>query len=235
MKKLNLIFVFLMTSVGFGLNAQNLDEIVSKHIEAIGGKANWDKIKTLRYESTMKAQGADIKFTVVIIDDKAMRSDIAVMGMNGFSILNTKEGWNYMPWAGQTKSEAMTPDDVKNAQDELSIKDEFLTYRQLGKTLDYYGMDDIDGTECFKLKMTVKEGKETTFYIDPSNYLVIKKTEKIKANGQENESSTFYSDYKTLPEGIVYPMSTFSGWQELTTTKVEINPLIDESIFKPGK
>ncbi len=207
MKKLSLIFVLLMTSFGFGLNAQNLDEIVSKHIEAIGGKANWDKIKTLRYESTMKAQGADIKFTVVIIDDKAMRSDIAVMGMNGFSILNTKEGWNYMPWAGQTKSEAMTPDDVKNAQDELSIKDEFLTYRQLGKTLDYYGMDDIDGTECFKLKMTDKEGKETTFYIDPSNYLVIKKTEKIKANGQENESSTFYSDYKTLPEGIVYPMS----------------------------
>lgn len=215
--------------------AQNLDEIVAKHIEAIGGKANWEKVKTLRYQSVMKAQGAEIKFTVVIIDNKAFRSDISVMGMNGFSILNNKEGWNYMPWAGQSKSEAMTEDDVKNSQDDLSLQDEFITYKALGKTLDYYGMDDIDGTECFKLKMTDKQGKESTFYIDPSNYLVIKKTVKVQSNGQESESSTFYSDYKTLPEGIVYPMSVFTGWQEQTTVKVEINPVVDETIFKPNK
>lgn len=236
MKTLHLLSISLLA--GFmNLNgfSQNIDDIVNKHIAAIGGRENWAKIKTLRTESTMKAQGADIKFVTVQIDKKALRSDIYVMGMMGFNIISTTEGWNYAPWAGQTKSEAMTADDVKNSQDNLEIQDEFLTYKEKGKKLDYYGMDDIDGTECFKLKMTDKDGKETTFYIDPENYLVIKETTKVQANGQESENSSFYSDYKKLEEGIVFPMSVSSGWSEIQTTKLEINPKIDESIFKPSK
>jgi hypothetical protein len=227
--------VLVFSLLSLNVVSQTIDEIVTKHIEAIGGKENWEKIKSLRIESMMKAQGAEIRFTVIQVDKKAVRSDISVMGMVGFNIVSTTEGWNYMPWQGHTKSEAMTADDVKNAQDELSIKDEFLTYKELGKKIDYYGMDDIDGTECFKIKMTDKDGKETTFYIDPANYLVIKKTEKMKANGQESESSTFYSDYKKLDEGITFPMSKSNGWNETEITKLEINPTVNESIFKPSK
>lgn len=227
--------VLSLSMIGLSGFAQSLDEIVNKHIEAIGGKENWAKIKTLKTESTMKAQGAGIKFTVYQLDKKALRQDISVMGMTGFSIINTTEGWVFMPWQGHTKSEAMTADDVKNSQDELSIQDEFLTYKELGKTIDYYGMDDIDGTECHKIKMTDKDEKETTFYIDPSNYLVIKKTEKIKSNGQETENSSFYSDHKKTNEGVVFAMSVSSGWGESEITKLEINPKIDEAVFKPSK
>ncbi|MDI1354336.1 MAG: hypothetical protein PSX36_05440 [bacterium] len=218
-----------------GVFSQTLEEIVSKHIEAIGGKDSWEKVRTMRYESVMKAQGAEIHFTVVKSDRIALRSDISVMGMKGFNIVTTKEGWSYAPWAGQTKSEAMTADNVKNSQDELNIKDEFLTYKELGKTIEYFDMDDIDGTECFKIKMTNKDGKETTYYIDPGNYLTIKKTEKIKSDGQETENSTFYSNYKMLAEGLNIPMMTTSGWSEMETLKLEINPKIDDAIFKPGK
>lgn len=233
LKKISLVLFCGLSSLL--LNSQTLDEIVNKHIEAIGGKENWSKIKTLKVESNMKANGADIKFTVYQLDKKAMRQDISVMGMTGFSIINNTEGWVFMPWQGHTKSEAMTADDVKNSQDELSIQDEFLTYKELGKTLDYYGMDDIDGTECHKIKMIDKAEKETTFYIDPSNYLVIKKTVKMKANGQENENSSFYSDHKKTNEGVIFPMSVSSGWGESEITKLEINPKIDESVFKPSK
>lgn len=236
MKKLNVyLLVIVLSSFSLSSIAQNLEEIVAKHIEAVGGRSNWEKIQTLRSESVMKAQGADIKFLTVVQNKKASRSDIYVMGMKGFSILTINQGWSYYPWQGQAKSEAMTADDVKNSQDGLEILDELMTYKEKGNTLDYYGMDDIDGTECHKIKMTTKEEKEVTFFIDPSNFYIIKRTQKVKANGQENESSTFYSDYKKLPEGIVYPMSTSSGWSENEVVKLEINPKIDEAMFKPEK
>ncbi|WP_317897188.1 hypothetical protein [Aurantibacillus circumpalustris] len=232
---LNIAFLFifsLLSKVGF---SQSVDEIVNKHIEAIGGKDNWAKIKTLKIERVMKAQGAEIKFTIYQIDKKALRQDISVMGMTGFSIIKNSEGWSYMPWRGQSKSEAMTADDVKNSQDELSIQDEFMNYKELGKSLDYYGMDDIDGTECHKLKMIDKDEKETTFYIDPASYLILKKTEKVQANGQENEMSSYYSDHKKTDEGVMFPMSVSSGWGESEIVKLEVNPKIDESLFKPTK
>jgi hypothetical protein len=236
MKKEKIFFIGLLCcTVSIAASAQTLDEIVAKHIEAIGGKANWEKVKSMRIESIMKAQGAEIHFTSTQVDKKAMRQDISVMGMTGYSIVNNTGGWSYMPWQGQTKPEAMTADDVKNAQDELYIQDEFMTYKELGKTLEYYDKDDVDGTECFKLKMTDKNGQETTFYIDPSNYFVIKKTKKVKANGQENENSSFYGDYKKLDSGIYYPMSTTSGWGESEIVKLDINPSVDESIFSISK
>lgn len=228
------LLVFLSV-LGFSSFAQNLDEIIAKHIEAIGGKQNWEKLKTMRTESLMKAQGADIKFISVSVDKKATRQDIFVMGMNGYNIINNSEGWNFAPWQGQTKPEAMTADDVKNAQTDLYIQDEFITYKELGKNIDYFGMDDIDGTECHKIKMTDKNGKETTFYIDPATYYVIKRTSKTEANGQVNENSVFFSDYKKTDFGLVIPMSSSGGWSETEITKVEINPVIDESIFKVSK
>ncbi len=235
MNKSKIALLLLFVGASFSASSQTVDEIVNKHIEAIGGKDNWAKVKSVRTEMSMKANGADIKMTQTQIDKKCMRMDIAVMGMTGYQILTNTDGWMFMPFQGQTKPEPLTADDVKTGQDELDINDEFITYKSLGKKLEYIGKDDVDGTECFKLKMTDKDAQETTFYIDPSNYYVIKETRKIKANGKEVESSTMYANYKKLDSGIVYPMSINGDNGDIEVTKVEINPTIDESIFKVAK
>ena len=90
-------------------------------------------------ESSMKANGAEIKVTIYMVDKKAMRQNIALMGMEGYSILTNTEGWTYMPFQGQTKPEAMTADDVKKAQDGLSLSDDFITYKEQGKKIRIFG------------------------------------------------------------------------------------------------
>ncbi|HQW45756.1 MAG TPA: hypothetical protein PLZ98_01720, partial [Chitinophagaceae bacterium] len=61
MKKIFLSLLTLLTlQTAFG---QSADEIVNKHIEAIGGADNWKKMNSLVMEATMKAQGAEIKLT----------------------------------------------------------------------------------------------------------------------------------------------------------------------------
>ncbi|HQQ94510.1 MAG TPA: hypothetical protein PLQ93_08140 [Bacteroidia bacterium] len=231
----NLILIagsICLMQMPLNLPSQNLDEIIAKHIEAVGGTQNWSKLKSLRTESIMKVEGAEIRFVTTSVDKTASRQEIMVMGMTGYTLLKSNEGWNYMPWMGQQKAEAMTADDVKNAQDDLYLQDDFMTYKEQGKSIEYFGMDDVDGTECHKIKMTGKEGKETTYYIDPDNFLVIKQTDKTLSNGQERENSTFFSDYKKLDEGLVYPMSSSGGWGEINITKMDINPKVDESLFK---
>ncbi len=234
MKNLRSILALaILTLTSSVLFSQTTDEIVKKHIDAIGGKDNWAKVKSMKTEMKMKANGADIVITIYQVDKKAMRQNIALMGMEGYSILTNTEGWSYMPFQGQTKPEPMTADDVKKAQDGLNLQSDFITYKELGKKLDYVGKDDVDGTECFKLKMTDKDGIESTYYIDPSNYYIIKETTKMTVNGKEMENSTSFGNYKKTPEGIVYAYSIMGGWGDSEITALSINPKIDDALFKP--
>ena len=234
MKHTTKLLAVFFSILSFHLIAQTADEIASKHIEAIGGKENWAKIKSIRAKGVIKSRGSETSVTKSQIDKRCMRTDITQMGMSGYSIVTNKEGWDFMPLWGQTKPEPITNYDVKIAQDELWLQDPFITYRESGKTLSYIGKDDVEGTECLKLKMTDTNGFETTFYIDPSNYYIIKKTFKAIANGRVVESAKFFSNYKKLEEGIIYPMSTSSGFGETEIINLEINPTLDESIFIPA-
>jgi hypothetical protein len=229
MKRLLIMAIFI---AGFTCNGQNLDEIVSKHIEAVGGADNWNKVKSIRMECSMKVQGSDIKITICQVDRVASRQDVEAMGKKGYSIVTTTEGWNFMPFWGHTKPEAITADELKSAQDDLSIRDEFITYKELGKSIEYIGKDDIEGIECYKIKMIDKDGQETTYYMDTESYYVIKQVDKFKADGKEMENTTMYSNFEKLNEGIVFPMAISGGWGVTDIVKLEINPKLEDSLFK---
>ena len=97
------------------------------------------------------------------------------------------------------------------------------------------GKDDVEGTDCFKLKVTDKSGKETTVFIDAATYNIIRTREKAKANGKEVESITNYTNYQKQPEGIIIPMSIESEDGPVTIKSVEVNKSLDVSIFKPDE
>ena len=224
--------IAIMLIISSFTSAQNLDEIIAKHIEAVGGADNWAKIKTMKMEGIMKVQGMDIQITMLQVDKTAMRQNITAMGMTGYSIVTATEGWRYMPFQGQTKPEPITADELKISQVQLYILDAFITYKELGKTIEYLGTEDIEGTECHKIKMVDKNELETTYFMDPDNYLVIKQISKGKLNGQEFENAQSISNYKKLDEGILYPMNISGGFGGIEIQKIEINIPIADTEFK---
>lgn len=230
-----LLFSFLLVTSAFISNAQTLDDVISKHVEAIGGTDAWRKITSIRQEGAMQVQGADVTVTRTVLHGKGSRQDISLAGMNGFSILTPSAGWNFMPFQGQTQPEPMTDEDVKEGQQDLDAQDELIDYKEKGTTVELIGKDDVDGTECYKLLVTFKSGKSESLFIDPKSYHIIRQIAKQKANGQEMEVTTNFSNYQKLPEGIFVPMSISLPFGELNVKKVEVNKPVNEEIFKPSK
>jgi len=227
-----LLTVLAFGMMSFALKAQSTDEIISRHVAAIGGFENWSKIKTLKMDMAMKMQGMEVLIVATQVNCTAMRTDVTVMGMTGYSIITKTNGWSYMPFQGQTKPEPMTEDMVKAAQDQLCILDQLVRYKETGDKLEDLGKDDVEGTECYKLKLTDSIGKETTFYLDTETYLITKQTVKTMLNGQVIENSVSMGNYQKLDEGIILPMSTQTQGGEIEIRKVAVNPEIDENLFK---
>lgn len=241
MKTLKLAALFLVAALSVtSVKAQTADEVISKYVTAVGGLDNWKKVNSMVQTGTMTVQGMNIDITISTLNGKGSRQDIVAMGMNNYTITTPTEGWRYFPIQGQQAPEAMTADDVKQAQDALDVTGALVDYKTKGHSAEFLGKEDVDGTDCFKIKLTHKSGKTETYFIDAATNLIVKSISLLKANGQEAELATSYSNYQKLPEGILIPhaMSVPFGPGvnfDLTITKVEVNKAIDESIFKVSK
>lgn len=232
--RLSLMAAAIMISCAVTATAQTADDIIQKHINAIGGADAWKKVNSVKMTGSINAGGTELPVTITTVNNKAARMEFSINGMTCYTILTTKEGWAYFPIQGQAKPEAMTADQVKQSQDELDICGPLFDYKAKGSKVTYLGKDNIEGTECYKLKVVNKDAKEETMYIDASNYYHIRSVEKVKADGKDVEQAVTYGNFQKLPEGIVYPMSIESGNGPVALKKVEINGKIDESIFKPS-
>jgi outer membrane lipoprotein-sorting protein len=220
-----------ITSFSF---AQTADEIVNKHIEAIGGKENWKKITSMRSEATLSTQGIEIPVIISQVHNKGVKQEFSVMGMSGYSIISVDGGWNFNPMAGQEKPEPMTQDELNIGKEQLDIQGEMLDYKQKGHTVELQGNEDIDGVSCFKLKLTRKSGRESVYIIDPKSFYIVRMSSKVTANGQEVESKVNLSNYQKLPAGIFIPFTMENNAlpAPITITKVEVNIPIADTIFK---
>ena len=237
MKKiaLSILSLLVLTAGAIKAGAQTVDEIVQKNLTAMGGAENWKKVKTMKVTGSVSAQGMEIPVIITVKDKKGMRVEYTVSGMTGYTIITDKDGWNYMPFGGQTKPEAMSADDVKQAQDGLDIIGTYtLTdYKAKGNKITLLGKDDVEGTECYKLKVVYPSGKEETRYYDASTYYHIRSVAKVMANGKEVEATSNYSNYKKLPEGVLFPMTIDSGGGPVAVKTVDINKAVDDGEFKP--
>ena len=215
--------------------AQTADEIVNKHIQAIGGAEAWKKVNSIITTGSLKVQNAEVIVVQTVLNGKGSRQDFSIMGTNNYQIVTPDAGWNFMAVRGQKAPEPITADELKESQDGLDAQGSLIDYKAKGHAVEFLGTDDVDGVDALKLKVTLKSGKVETLYFDPKTYFVIRVIRKQKANGKEDNVTSNLSNYQKLPEGIMIPFSITLPFGELVVSKVEINKPIDENIFKPAK
>ena len=224
------LFILALVVAQFA-QAQTVDEIIDKHVKALGGKENLNKIQNVVMEGSLSIQGTEIALTLTQVNNKINRQDITAMGMHGFEMLTDKEGWSYMPFQGMQKPEPKTADEVKVSQSDLDIAGPLVDYAAKGHKVELVGKEDVDGTECYKIKAILAGGKELTFFIDPASSMIIRTKEKRKMNGQEVELQTDLSDYKEV-EGVKMPYSITQQFGTVLISSIKVNQTIPESVFK---
>lgn len=232
MKNLIILGLFILALVVAQFaQAQTVDEIINKHIAAIGGKDKLDKIQNLVMEGNLTVQGTEVAVTITQVHNKLNRQDITAMGMRGFDMMTDKEGWQYMPFQGMQKPEPKSAEEVKEGQTDLDIAGPLVDYVSKGHKLELQGKEDVDGVSCYKIKATLSTGKVVTFFIDTSAYLIKRAKETRNFNGQAVELQTDLADYKEV-EGVKMPYSITQQFGTVYISTIKANQTIPESAYK---
>lgn len=218
--------------------SQTVDEIIAKHIEAIGGLEKIRAVKTVRMTGKMTVgPGIEAPVVMELKRPNAMRLDITVQGMVGSQAFDGTKGWSLMPFGGSKVPQEMAADEAKLAQEQAEIDGPLVDYKAKGNTVELQGKEKVEGSEAYKLKVTLKNGVVRTMYIDAEHFLQIKEEAKRTIRGTEVDSETIVGDYKEVG-GMMFPHSIDSGQkgnpqrQKLVIEKIELNVPIDDARFK---
>lgn len=224
-------FLVLFLIVVQFAQAQTIDEVINKHIDALGGKQNLNKIQNVVMEGSLNYQGNDVAMSYTQVNNKLNRQDINAAGMHGFDMLSDKDGWNYMPFFGMSAPEAKSAEEVKANQADLDIAGPLVDYVAKGHKAELIGKESVDGNNSYKIKLTLAGGKILYVFVDATSYLINRTIDKRIQNGQEADSQTDYTDYKDV-EGVKMPYSITQQFGTVYITSIKVNQTIPESIFK---
>jgi hypothetical protein len=229
-----LILAFASGSCG-SLWAQNGAEIIDRHIAAMGGIDNWNKIKTMVITSSAKTPTNDITLVQTISAGKGMRMDIRYMGISGYTIVTPTDGWVYTPFGqGMDRVTKMQPSEVKASQEKLDVKNGLLLDKSIIAKAEYIGSDSVNTMLCYKVKVTDKAGNVQTAFFDAATYYMVRVEVKIRSADMDQDIFINYSNFEKQSLGIVYPMALSSQEGDFTVKAVELNKPVDENIFKPN-
>jgi hypothetical protein len=243
MKTLRTGLLTILSCAGIAsLHAQTADEIVSKHIAAIGGKTALASMKSLYIEGIMEVMGTEVPDTTWIVYGKAFKNYVNFNGQEIIQVATEKGGWMVNPMAGAPTPTEMPAEQAnisKGRFDPAGISGPLVDYASKGVKVEYEGKDTAGGVTNYKLKATTKENVVIEYFIDAKTYNVSKAVTKVTAEGQEVETTIAYSDYKKLDNGFPLSYSQQITLPQITLTlthkKVELNKTIDPAIFEMPK
>lgn len=224
------------------LSAQTVDEIIAKHVQAVGGADKLKTVHSVRLSGKMTAGGFEAGISEAKKRPGMVRQEFTLQGMTAVQAYDGKNGWQIDPFQGKKTAEAMSEDDLKAIKEESDFDDwaavgPIVDYKSKGNQVELVGKEDVEGTPTYKLKVTLKSGDVRYVYLDAENYVAIKQESKRTIRGAEREFETSIGDYKE-EGGIMMAHSAESKpkgapqGQKITIDKVEINPDMPDSFFQ---
>lgn len=220
------------------LHAQTADAIIAKNIEAHGGAAKLKSIQTMKATGKIEV-GPGMEAPAVQYQKRPndLRREFTFQGMTAIQAYDGRVAWDIMPFTGKKDPELMPGDQADEMIDESDIDGPLMDYASKGNKVEYLGKDKLEGTDVYKLKVTLKDGAVETYYIDTDSNLEIRVDTERMVRGTMHKTSTVIGDYKEV-DGIPQPFSMESSDADhpdqkakITMEKIEFNVPVDSAMF----
>lgn len=220
------------------LTAQTADSIIARYIATIGGIEHIQAVTTLRRTGRYTGGGG---FEAVVIQENKrpnrVREEFSLQGMTGITAYDGQTGWKIQPWEGKKDAESLSEDEMRGIVEDADFDEPLINYQQKGNRVELVGTDQVEGTDVYKLRVTLASGDVRYYYMDTDYCVPIKIEIKRTIRGAEQAFEISLGNYKAvagwfLPFSIETRRMGGGEGARITYDRIEANVPIDDARFK---
>jgi hypothetical protein len=228
--------IALTTLLTLLARAQTADEIIAKNIQARGGLEKLKSVQTLRISGNFAIGGFRAAFVQENKRPFKVREEQIIQGMVGIDAYDGKVAWHVVPWEGRKDADLISADDRKSLIEDGDIDGQLVDYRNKDHRAEYVGHDSVEGTDCYKIKLTLATGDVRYYYIDTDTFMQLKTEDETNIRGTVRYTETYFGDYEQV-DGIYFPFALEAGTKgdservKYTIDKIAVNSPLPDSLF----
>jgi outer membrane lipoprotein-sorting protein len=226
--------------LSFAASAQTADEIIAKNIQARGGENALRAFETVRLTGKLTMGGFHAGYVEEVKRGNKVREETIIQGMAQIQAYDGKTAWQVSPFEGRKDPDLLSEDDRKSLVEDADIDGQLVNYKNKDHRAEFLGHDSVEGTDCYKIRLTLSNGDARVYYIDADSFLELKVETERNIRGTVRYEETLYGDYEKV-NGVYFPMAIEMGGKgdsqhaKLTSEKVETNVPLSDSVFAiPG-
>lgn len=225
-----------LLAVSLTAQAQTVDELIDKHIEASGGMEQLDALQTLKQTGEGAIMGMTVPFVVYQKRPGMMRNEVTIQGQTMVTGYDGDTAWQINPMTGSTMAQPLPEEQAAMIAQQADMDGILIGYEDAGYDVTYLGEGTVRDQAAYKLKVVSPSGQESVQYLDAETYLLVKTEAEVENPGMGVAMvETYLTDYRDV-QGTRMPFAIETvmngqSMQKLTLTEVEANVDLDDELF----
>lgn len=180
-----------------------LDEIIHRHLNARGGESMLRNIESARIMGTIETAGMDMPFTRIWKRPNKLLMSFTVEGMEVTQAYDGRTAWMIMPLMGEANPTVLKAEDARTLKDGADLVEGlFIESIDRQYRAELLGMDELEGTPAYKIRITKANGDEVDIWLDRKEFLELGQDIRQKGNGRPRQVERRFEDYRQV-EGLV--------------------------------
>src|SRR5260370_6786196 len=187
-----------LTWFSFSASAQTVDEVIAKNIQERGRAEKVKAVRSLRTTAKFSQGSFRAEFRQEKQRADKVREEFIIQGMAQVQAYDGKTGWQISPFGGRKDPELLSKDDLKSVVVDADMDGPLMEYKEKGHKAELVGHDSMEGTDCFKIKLSMKNGDVRYYYLDADSFLELKVEIQTTIRGALHANELYYRDYELL-------------------------------------
>ena len=214
-----------------------VDELVAKNIAAKGGLEKLHAVQSIKQTSHISMQTSSATIVQYAKRPNLIRQELSIAGQTIVQAFDGSTAWTINPLqTGSSAPVVVVGPQADAMKEQADFESPLVDYKTKGYKIEFIGAETVAGKKLNHLKLTSKAQRVQHCYLDDVTGLEVKIVNESPVGMLEQEMSD-YRDVNGLK--IPFAIKTSSAgvtMASIAVDKVEINPAIDDALFKmPAK